>query len=270
METMKNTNEVEKNTAELTNETPEFKPAEKSNEVTQKMAADLEKAGQIVADTARQIREEYTPMKGKVESMPKTAAEKRLYENVGYDAEALDGDKETFSKMSNSEMYNKFQILTLQKTKDFLRNSLEGLKEEDKIGAEKVMNKINATLKTIGSENNRATKGYSEIIKENVNNLNNSNIWDGMSKLYSKSGYDSSMWNSRKVYDSFQNDLAENVLTKEQQEALVNMQKEANRNSGNSASSTLVGGMNQRVQLASVFSSKTTHELAGEKMKEVA
>jgi len=263
-ETFKNTNEAEKNPVEEV-EVPEFKTSEQSNEVTQKLTEDYEKAEALASETLKQIREmgKAELMKGKVESMPQTEAEKRLYENVGYDVESLTSDKEAFAKMSNAEMYNALQIKTLEKTKAFLVNAGKGVKPEDIAGLNLVLKKINSVLE--GAANNKgdnALKGYADIMKENVNKKADGYMaYDGLSKLYSKSGYDSSMFNSGKVYESFQNDLAESVLTKDQQEAFSKMQKEATKNSGNKASSFAAGGMSQKMKVEPIFSSKTTQEL---------
>jgi len=325
-ETFKNTAESEQTRAETKDESREFKPIEQTNETTQRLAEDYKKAESLAAETLKQIRE----MKGKVESMPQTAAEKRLYENVGYDVESLTSDKEAFAKMSNSEMYNNFQKLTLENTKKFVEKEMlskiretlpkifgmedvakmsdqemyakfkeaikvlprdDGGREASIVKVKAFMDKLgkvsggdevralNLVTKNIDSSlslfsknpKGRAIKGYAEIMDENVNKKADGYMaYDGLTKLYKKSGYDSSIFNKNKVYDSFQNDLAESLLNKDQQETFAKMQKEATRNSGNKASTFATGGMSQKIGVEPIFSRKTIYEMTGEKAPEVA
>lgn len=272
---LKNSHESEV-TSEVKGETPEFKAQPQSNETAKMLAEDYKKAEALASETLNQIHKmgEAELIKGKIESMPKTDSEKRLKENVGVNMEELEAKKAEFAGLSNAEMYNKFQTLTLEKTKAFLVAAGQELKPSEKGELNLVLKKINSTLEAIelGQKNGKgsAIKGYAEVMKENVNKKADGYMaFDNLSKVYKKAGYESSLFNGSKVYESFQNDLAEGVLTKDQQEAFAKMQKEATKNSGNTAASFAAGGMSQKMQIEPIFSSKTTEEL-GQKYKKAA
>ncbi len=223
-------------------------------------------------------REEINAMKsevipGKIESLPKTPAEKRLFENVGYDSETLAADKEAFSKLSNAEMYNKFQLLTLDKTWDFLAKAKEGLKPADKRDLSGVFAGLNVIGKAyaLGSKSDNALRGYAELMTEHANKKPDGYMqFDGLRKVYKQAGYESSMFNGDKVFDSFQKDLAESVLTEEQRKAFAEMEKQANKAGGNSATAFAASGMSQKIKVAPIFSRRNVHELAGEKVEKAA
>jgi len=237
-EILKNTSETEKSSVEVASEVQDFVPAEQSNEVSQRLAADLEKAGQIVSDTARQIREDYVPMKGKAEAnleAPKTDSEKRLFENLGYDADTLAEKKRQFASMSSEQMYNEAQILTIKETVKFLEKSLDTLGKEDQKRLRFTINKMAGSLKTgaLAGDPSRlgAIKSYKGSIVDYYNKGFESNNFDGLSKLYKKAGYKSGLFASGD-YGKFQEDLLQNILTPEQQKTFKAVEKKADLESG--------------------------------------
>ncbi|MEI7620223.1 MAG: hypothetical protein WCJ57_01490 [Candidatus Falkowbacteria bacterium] len=272
MENLKKQETVESNSKE--SESTIFKAEAPSQEAAEKLAKDLEKAGAVIAETSNEIRKMAggEMIKGKVESMPQTEAEKRLYENVGFDAESLEAAKAEFAGLSSVEAYNKFQILSLEKTQDFLMTiGRKTFSPSEKGGANLLLAKIGSVLKTAEMKKDQALRPYPALIQHANKKTDGYMALDGLSKFYAKNGYDDRGFLARNLgssdtpFENFQKDLAESILTEQQQEDIMMMAKEAEKKAGNSAGAFAAGGITQKVMMESVFSRKTVNEIAPDK-----
>ena len=244
-------------------------------------------AEQQVPEKINQAREEIQNLSAaenkmdaeKVEALPQTPAEQRLFENLGYNQETLAQAKEEFSKLPAAEAYNKFQLLSLEKTKGFLSKKQNELLAGGKNDAKKnelniILSKLDSTLKSATdlSKGGNALKEYAEIMTDHVNKGGDGYmLMDSLDKTYKDSGYKAGLFNSKKVYQSFQEDLAGNILTPEQQNALEVIGKETRKESPDTAAGALASGISQSgAKMEKVGSRQTAQEIFDKKFKQAA
>lgn len=236
-----------------------------SQEMEEKMAQELEMSKNMVKETMTEIESMKKTEPGMKEIMPTTESGKRLFENVGYDPEEIAKDKERFANMPDAEMYNQVQILTLEKTKDLINGFAEEAKDaKAKNELMRINQKINALLAAAekGAANGQALTSYAEIMSEHANKKPDGYMMhDGLGKLYKKAGYDSSFFKSNKVYESFQNDILENVLEPSKQELFKKISKEATRTAGHSGAAYAVSGMSQKISITPIFSRNKAEDI---------
>jgi hypothetical protein len=165
------------------------------------------------------------PMAGKIESLPQTEAQQRLFDNLGYSAESLAKDKESFSGLTNGELYNKTQAITLQRTVDFMKNIKGDLDTKQQAQLTRLMNSIQLQVNEINTEApKKALKDYPSMMKI-LNTPTGTSVYSGLSDLFKKAGYKTSFFNSKAGFENFQKDLSSELLSVEQQQALEEMEE---------------------------------------------
>ena len=268
---------VESNLSE--DESTIFRAEAPSPEAAEKLAADLERAGVIIAETSDEFRKMAATsetIKGKVESGPQTEAEKLIVEKIGYSTEDIARLKEGFSKLSSVEAYNKFQKLSLQAVEDFFVTSGQNLKPSEKGAVKSLMKNIDVALsaadkdEAAAAKNNssqKAVRSFSTIMKNSNVGADGVTIFGGMGNLLAKTGFDDrnaivrAFGSSSVGLENFQNTLAESILTKKQAEDIKKMSKAAEKGTSSAGGGKNSSGTVRTVGFESALSSRTVDEL---------
>ena len=277
-----NPNKMENlNTQEAVAEKPEvqaFEAPAPSNEVSQRLSEEAQKAEKLATETLEQIKKmnhtEIIP--GKAEA-PKTEAEKLIVEKIGYNTEEIARLKEEFSGLSSTEAYNKFQRLSLQAIEDFFVTSGKNLKPSEKGEAMRLMKTIdsqalagadkNAAYAASKNISEKAILPFASLMKQCNTGADGSTIFGGVTSLLAKNGFDNRnalvrTFGSPNVgLENFQNTLAETVLTKKQAEDIKKMSKVADKGSFTIGGSKNDSGTVRSSGVDSALSSRAVDEL---------
>jgi hypothetical protein len=205
---------------------------------------------------------------------PKTAAEKRLVEKVGYDMEVLAQMKQEFSQLSSAEAYNKFQEELLETMDSFLINTNKanpGAIDAKELGL--LINKIRSVQDA--EPKGAARRSFSSVMNIVNRGADGSVVFGGLGKTLAKNGYDNrnalarTFGSSAVAFENFQKDLAEQVLSPQQQEEILAMAKLADETP---AEAGHAGGVESaKVMADKFFSAKKVEEIAPvEKLQEAA
>jgi len=218
---------LEKEATSNENNVDAVAPVASVEEIATHKANDQKISDEAISSVREQIGSsaDLKPMAGKIESLPQTEAQQRLFDNLGYSAESLAKDKESFSGLTNSELYNKTQAITLQRTVDFMKNIKGDLDTKQQVQLTRLMNSIQLQVNEINAEApKKALKDYPNMMKI-LNTPTGTSVYSGLSDLFKKAGYKTSFFNSKAGFENFQKDLSSELLSAEQQEALETMEE---------------------------------------------
>ncbi|MEI7452187.1 MAG: hypothetical protein WCK37_03185 [Candidatus Falkowbacteria bacterium] len=244
-------------------------PVASVEEIATQKANDQKIAGEAISSVREQISTsaDLKPMAGKLESLPQTAEQKRLFDNIGYSAESLAKDKESFSGLTGGNLYNKTQVITLQRTVDFMKNIKGDLDPKQQTQLTRLMNSVQLQVNEINAEApKKALKDYPTMMKI-LNTPTGTSVYSGLSDIFKKAGYKTSFFNSKAGFENFQKDLSSELLSSEQQEELANMEeivaKQGNKATSNknvSMGGSIGSGGGSKMK-ESIYSSMSAEEL---------
>lgn len=148
------------------------------------------------------------------ETSPEVALAKENLLKLGYTPESLEKIKNDFSQKTSAEAYTPFEVLALKQTITLLDKYRKDPKNEKDVDSVNMLGKkVRDAITTLDGAKSRgiknAPKAYDVLMDEFLEKFG-----------HLKGGY-----NSVKFYQGFENDLALNVLSEEQQQEIAAMAK---------------------------------------------
>lgn len=166
-----------------------------------------------------------------IENMELSDSQKRMIENIDFSKEDIELEREKIKDMSSAEMYTYFQELALSKLEKMLSLKGDQIKEtfrpagskKDYPVLGKITNKIRSILKSVEANKDKglAVKSFEELCSKVVKS-------GELSKFLKNNGYKSSIFGASS-YESFVDDLSENLLSSEQKEKLKEISDKARK-----------------------------------------
>ncbi|PIT95318.1 hypothetical protein COT98_00375 [Candidatus Falkowbacteria bacterium CG10_big_fil_rev_8_21_14_0_10_39_9] len=204
-----------KNSMENPNQANNVETKKEGDEVVvSKPVTDNGNVAESLAREELQVKETLELTRKEIKTSPEMALAKDNLLNLGYTVESLDKIKADFSQKTSPEAYTPFEVLALEQTITLLDKYRKDPKNEKDVDSVNMLGKkVRDAITTLKGAESRgiknAPKAYGVLMDE----------------LLEKFGHLKGGYNSVKFYQGFENDLALNVLSAEQQQEIAAMAK---------------------------------------------
>jgi hypothetical protein len=266
-EQLKNLVEINEKAEEkaLGSKTPETTPIEElkpnNKKIAEQTAADILKSEQEIKNAQIEINQRIENGKNvEAREMPLSPeAEQMIKNNLFNNVTEISDTKKSFEKMSDAEMYNQAQILTIEKMAAYLLPIKNAMKEgsDDRKGINTILANIANNIEAIRqkSAKGQALFSFSKMMEEKFNKAGLDQIASKKIKdVLKDGGYKQGGFFSGTNYESFQKPLLQEILGENRAESFTKMAKIADSRQKDSGGKSMLG---QDVY----FSSKTTENL---------